>query len=63
MKYVKLGSTGLDVSAIGLGGSSYGGPAGKTHTWGFDEEHSRPFLKAALAEEKSTSATIPARSR
>ncbi|GAA1695336.1 aldo/keto reductase [Fodinicola feengrottensis] len=46
MKYVKLGSTGLDVSAICLGTMSFGG--GGNHTWGYDEEASRPFLKQAV---------------
>jgi aryl-alcohol dehydrogenase (NADP+) len=46
MKYVKLGSTGLDVSAICLGTMSFGGSG--SHPWGYDEQASRPFLKAAL---------------
>jgi aryl-alcohol dehydrogenase-like predicted oxidoreductase len=48
MKYVKLGSTGLDVSTICLGCMSFGGSSGRTHIWGFNEEESRPFVRAAL---------------
>ncbi|GAB6900535.1 aldo/keto reductase [Kineosporia succinea] len=48
MDYVKLGSTGLEVSRLALGCMSYGEPARGTHPWTLDEESSRPFLKAAL---------------
>jgi aryl-alcohol dehydrogenase-like predicted oxidoreductase len=48
MKYVKLGSTGLDVSRICLGCMSYGDPARGSHTWSLDEERSRPFIKRAI---------------
>jgi aryl-alcohol dehydrogenase-like predicted oxidoreductase len=48
MEYVKLGSTGLDVSAICLGCMSYGVPDRGPHPWSLDEEASRPFIKDAL---------------
>jgi aryl-alcohol dehydrogenase (NADP+) len=48
VKYTKLGSTGLDVSAIALGCMSYGDPARGNHSWTLDEEASRPFVKQAL---------------
>ena len=47
MKYVQLGRSGLTVSAIGLGGNSWG--AAGRRSWGaFDAQASRPFFKAAL---------------
>jgi aryl-alcohol dehydrogenase (NADP+) len=48
MRYVKLGSTGLDVSVICLGCMSYGEPDRGGHPWSLDEEASRPFYRAAL---------------
>ncbi len=48
MEYVKLGSTGLDVSTICLGCMSYGEPGRGAHPWSLDEETSRPFVKDAL---------------
>jgi aryl-alcohol dehydrogenase-like predicted oxidoreductase len=48
MEYVKLGSTGLDVSRICLGCMSYGEPDRGTHPWSLPEEQSRPFIKRAL---------------
>src|SRR3954471_4963399 len=48
MKYIKLGSTGLDVSAICLGCMSYGVPDRGTHEWTLDEEASRPFIQRAV---------------
>jgi aryl-alcohol dehydrogenase-like predicted oxidoreductase len=48
MKYVKLGSTGLDVSTVCLGCMSYGEPGRGAHPWTLDEETSRPFIKDAL---------------
>lgn len=48
MDYVKLGSTGLDVSRIALGCMSYGDPKHGRHTWTLNEEQSRPFFRKAL---------------
>ncbi|MFJ7900085.1 aldo/keto reductase [Streptomyces sp. NPDC096198] len=49
MEYVKLGSTGLDVSRICLGCMSFGLPDRGTHPWSLDEEASRPLIRRALA--------------
>ena len=48
MRYVRLGTTGLEVSRICLGCMSFGDPAAGTHAWTLDEERSRPFIKRAL---------------
>ena len=48
MTYVKLGSTGLDVSRICLGCMSYGDPGRGNHPWSLDEETSRPFIRRAV---------------
>ncbi len=48
MEYVKLGSTGLDVSRICLGCMSFGMPDRGTHTWTLDEEASRTLIRRAL---------------
>ncbi|WP_018638363.1 aldo/keto reductase [Parafrankia elaeagni] len=48
MEYVKLGSTGLEVSRICLGCMSYGTPGKGTHPWSLDEEASRPFFQRAV---------------
>ncbi|WP_176084309.1 aldo/keto reductase [Martelella sp. HB161492] len=48
MDYVKLGRTGLDVSALCLGCMTYGVPERGTHPWSLPEEQSRPFLKKAV---------------
>ncbi len=48
MKYVKLGSTGLEVSRICLGCMSYGEPGKGGHEWSLDEADSRPFIQRAL---------------
>ena len=48
MEYVKLGSTGLEVSRICLGCMSYGDPARGKHAWTLDEAASRPFIRQAL---------------
>ncbi|GAA3739785.1 aryl-alcohol dehydrogenase (NADP+) [Spinactinospora alkalitolerans] len=48
MEYVKLGSTGLDVSRICLGCMSYGEPGRGKHAWTLGEESGRPFIKRAV---------------
>jgi len=48
MEYVKLGSTGLDVSPICLGCMSYGEPGRGAHPWSLDEEASRPVFRQAI---------------
>jgi 1-deoxyxylulose-5-phosphate synthase len=48
MEYVKLGSTGLDVSPVCLGCMSYGEPGSGAHPWSLDEEASRPFFRQAI---------------
>jgi aryl-alcohol dehydrogenase-like predicted oxidoreductase len=48
MKYIKLGTTGLDVSRVCLGCMSYGLPDRGGHSWTLDEEQSRPFIRRAV---------------
>ncbi|GAA4661364.1 aldo/keto reductase [Kineococcus glutinatus] len=48
MDYVKLGSTGLEVSRLCLGCMSYGDPARGTHPWTLPEDEAAPFLHKAL---------------
>ena len=48
MDYVKLGSTGLDVSPICVGCMSFGEPGRGNHTWTLDEERSRPLIRRAV---------------
>ena len=48
LQYVKLGSSGLDVSRICLGCMTYGLPDRGTHTWTLDEARSRPLIRQAL---------------
>jgi 1-deoxyxylulose-5-phosphate synthase len=48
VKYVKLGSSGLDVSPICLGCMSFGAPDRGNHAWSLDEEQSRPFIRTAI---------------
>ncbi|MDQ3477484.1 MAG: aldo/keto reductase [Actinomycetota bacterium] len=49
MEYVRLGTTGLQVSRICLGCMSFGDPARGAHPWSMPEDQSRPFLEKALA--------------
>ncbi|MGN6132104.1 MAG: aldo/keto reductase [Nocardioidaceae bacterium] len=48
MRYVKLGNTGLQVSALTLGCMSFGEPQSGTHPWTLREEESRGLIKQAL---------------
>jgi aryl-alcohol dehydrogenase-like predicted oxidoreductase len=48
MDYVKLGTTGLDVSRICLGCMSYGVKSRGTHPWSLEDEESRPFIRRAI---------------
>ncbi|RFA13042.1 alcohol dehydrogenase [Subtercola boreus] len=48
MEYLKLGRSGLEVSAITLGCMSYGTAERGNHDWTLDEEASRPFIRQAL---------------
>ena len=49
MEYVKLGSTGLEVSRICLGLMSYGEPdRGQIPKWSLPEAESRPFFRRAI---------------
>lgn len=48
MQTHKLGSSGLEVSALTLGCMSFGEPLRGTHPWSLPEEESRPFIKRAL---------------
>jgi aryl-alcohol dehydrogenase-like predicted oxidoreductase len=48
MEYVRLGSTGLQVSRICLGCMSYGEPDRGPQRWSLDEDASVPFIRRAL---------------
>ena len=48
MDYVKLGTTGLDVSPICLGCMTYGDPGRGNHSWTLPEDQSRPLIKQAV---------------
>ncbi|MFD7710253.1 aldo/keto reductase [Streptomyces sp. NPDC059786] len=48
MQYVKLGSTGLDVSRICVGCMSFGIPDRGVHEWTLGEEASRALIRQAL---------------
>jgi 1-deoxyxylulose-5-phosphate synthase len=48
MEYVKLGSTGLDVSRLALGCMTYGAPERGPHPWTLGEEASRGLIRQAL---------------
>jgi aryl-alcohol dehydrogenase-like predicted oxidoreductase len=48
MRYVKMGSTGADVSRICLGCMSFGEPGRGGHPWSLNEETSKPIIRQAL---------------
>ncbi|MFN8218323.1 MAG: aldo/keto reductase [Solirubrobacterales bacterium] len=48
MRYGKLGSTGLDVSAVCLGCMGLADPAAGTHPWAIGEERAREIFRRAL---------------
>ena len=48
MEYVRLGSTGLEVSRLVLGCMSFGDPKRGAHPWTLDEESSRPLIRQAV---------------
>ena len=48
MEYIKLGSTGLDVSPIAIGAMTYGEPGRGHPVWSLGEDDSRPLIKHAL---------------
>ena len=48
MRYIKLGSTGLEVSPIAIGAMTYGDPNRGHPVWSLDEAASRPLIKRAL---------------
>ncbi|WP_150307094.1 aldo/keto reductase [Planctomonas psychrotolerans] len=48
MRYVRLGTTGTQVSALALGCMSFGDPARGSHEWTLDEDASRPLIRRAL---------------
>ncbi|MFB9837536.1 aldo/keto reductase [Actinoallomurus acaciae] len=48
MDYVKLGSTGLDVSRICVGCMSYGEPDRGNHSWTLGEDQASPLIRQAV---------------
>ncbi len=48
MRTLKLGHSGLEVSALSLGCVTYAPPAASGYSWTFDEQQSRTFIKKAL---------------
>ncbi|MGI3782373.1 MAG: aldo/keto reductase [Janthinobacterium lividum] len=48
MDYVRLGTTGLEVSPLCLGLMTYGDPNRGNHAWTLPEEQARPFFTAAV---------------
>ncbi len=48
MKYVRLGATGTEVSALALGCMSFGEPERGAHPWSLTEEASRPLIRRAI---------------
>jgi 1-deoxyxylulose-5-phosphate synthase len=48
MQYIKLGTTGLDVSPIAIGAMTYGDPKRGHPVWSLGEDESRPLITHAL---------------
>ncbi|GGJ94765.1 aldo/keto reductase [Pseudomonas matsuisoli] len=48
MQFVKLGTSGLDVSRLCLGCMTFGDPGSGAHSWTLSEEKSRPIIKHAV---------------
>jgi aryl-alcohol dehydrogenase-like predicted oxidoreductase len=48
MKYLKLGTSGLDVSPIAIGAMTYGEPGRGHPVWSLGEESARPLIRHAL---------------
>ena len=48
MEYIKLGTTGLDVSPIGIGAMTYGEPGRGHPVWSLGETDARPLIQHAL---------------
>lgn len=48
MRYIKLGSTGLDVSPIAIGAMTYGEPDRGHPVWSLGEQDSRPLIRHAV---------------
>lgn len=48
MKYVKLGSTGLEVSPVAIGAMTYGEPNRGHPVWSLGEDDARPLIRYAL---------------
>ncbi|AMM20814.1 alcohol dehydrogenase [Frondihabitans sp. PAMC 28766] len=48
MDYVRLGNSGLEISAVTLGMMSYGDAARGGHPWALPEDEARPLIKKAL---------------
>ncbi len=48
MRYVRLGGSGLKVSAVVVGCMSFGDPGRGPHPWSLPEEQSRPIIRQAL---------------
>ncbi len=48
MDYIKLGTTGLDVSPVAIGAMTYGEPDRGHPAWSLGEDEARPLIKHAL---------------
>src|ERR1700742_2024251 len=48
MEYIKLGSTGLDVSPIAIGAMTYGDPGRGHPAWSLAEHAARPLIRHAV---------------